>query len=519
MKKKLRYVFHAVIFILIFLPILYLIFSLFLPNFQPTTFSSLWDYFRFSFDSRIIMIFIRTLIIGISTALIATLIGFILSILLEYANLLYRNFLRILLILPFLIPAHIIAFSWLGFLGKRGTFSNIVFPHLGIDIYNPATYVFFLSLALFPIAMLVISLGLRNIDKNLVDSGRLSKSKKVLGKIIFPLVKPHILFSLLIIFVLAISEFSIAGFLRVNVYSNEIFAQLASFYDIRTAIFYSFPLIIMSIIISIFMYRYLKKTSFTTISSFSREKKEFIELSTVKKVLSYSFISIMILLSLVIPMIVLSLESELSFIPALRSAASSIQNSLLIIAISVPIVSLLGFFTYYVYKNSSFLIPLIVFPLAIPSAVIGIALINFYNIIPLPIYGTIIMIVLGYIIRFLPFSILIFSAFSPQLSKSIEESAKLSGSGTAKIFRKIIIPLTKNGFLASLLIVSIFCIGEVGMTQMVAPPGFQTLSNRIDTLMHYGNYPYVASLSIFLLLFIFLFYGLYLVVYRYGRKN
>jgi iron(III) transport system permease protein len=519
MKNILRYLLHALVFILIFLPILYLIFSLFFPNYSLASISSLWEYFRFSFDSRIITILIRSIIIAVSTALAATLIGFVLSILLEYTNISGKKILRILLFLPFLIPAHIIAFSWLGFLGKRGTFSNIVFPHLTLNIYNPVTYVFFLVLAFFPIAMLVISLGMSNIDRNLVDAGRISKNKKVMRKIIFPLVKPHILFSLLIIFVLAISEFSIAGFLRVNVYSNEIFAQLASFYDIRTAIFYSLPLLAISLAISFFLYRYLKRNSFTTISSFSREKKNFIELSSLKKGLSYSFMSIMILLSLVIPLVVMIIESQSSFLAAFNTATDSIQNSLLIILISVPIISLLGFITYYAYRKSNFLIPLIIFPLAIPSAVMGISLINLYNTIPLPIYGTIMMVVLGYIIRFLPFSIFIFLAFSSQLSKSIEESAKLSGPSSMKLFSKIIIPLTKNGFLASIFIVSIFCLGEVGITQMVAPPGFQTLSNRIDTLMHYGNYAYVASLSLLLLSFIFLLYGLYLVVYSYGRKN
>lgn len=519
MEKNIRYVVHASVFVLIFLPILYLLFSMFFPNLQFTNISSLWEYFIFSFDSRVSTIFLRTLVIGISTALLSTLIGLILAVIFECTKLAYRNFLRLLLFIPLLIPPNIFAFSWLGFLGKRGTFSDMVFPNANFDIYNPLTLIILLSLSFFPIAMLVTSLGLRNMDRNVIDAGRLSNSKKVLKKIVLPLIKPHILFSMLIIFVLAISEFTIPAFLRINVYSNEIFAQLAAFYDMRKAIFLSFPLIIISFLVSACLYFYLRKSSFTTVSSFSREKKNFIELSNLKKSLGYSFISILILLSLVIPSIMLLIESKSSFIPALGSAWTSIQNSLLVAAISVPIITLFGFITYHVYKKSNFFIPLIIFPLTIPSAVIGISLVNLYNTIPLPIYGTIIMVVLGYIIRFIPFSIFIFSAFSPQLSKSIEESAKLSGSGQMKTFRRIIIPLTKNGFLASIFIISIFCLGEIGITQMVAPPGFQTLSNRIDTLMHYGNYPYVASLSLLFLSFIFLFYGLYLVMYRHGRKN
>ena len=517
MKKNFRYIIHASIFILIFLPILYLIVSLFFPNFQLTSISSLWDYFQFSFDSRIVSIFLRSLAIGISTAIFSVLIGLILALLFECTNLAKRNFLRIILFLPFLIPPYILTFSWLGFLGKRGTFSEIIFPNLNFDIYNPLALVIFLSLSFFPIAMLIISLGLRNMDRNFIDSGRLANSKRVLRKIVLPLVKPHILFSLLIIFILAISQFTIPAFLRINVYSNEIFAQLAAFYNIRMAMFYSLPLLMLAFLISGFLYFYLRKGSFTTITSFSREKKNFIELSSFKKTLSYSFISILIFASLLVPLCMLILESQFSFFEAVKAAQNSIFNSLLVAVIAVPIITLLGFLTHYVYKKSNFLVALIAFPLAIPSAVIGIALVNFYNIIQIPIYGTIWMLILGYILRFLPFSILIFSAFGPQLSKSMEESARLCKSSFLKMFYKIIFPLTKNGFLASLLIIFIFCIGEVGITQMISPPGFQTLSNRIDTFMHYGNYSYVASLSLLLLSFIFLFYGLYLVMYKHGR--
>ncbi|OGW52416.1 MAG: hypothetical protein A2Y81_03460 [Nitrospirae bacterium RBG_13_43_8] len=280
---------------------------------------------------------------------------------------------------------------------------------------------------------------------------------------------------------------------------------------------YSLPLLALAFLISGSLYFYLRKGSFSTINTFSRQSKSFIWLSPIKKILSYSFISILLLTSLLIPLFMLVAESGFNFLPAIKSAQGSILNSLLVVGISVPIITLLGFLSYYVYKKSNFLAALIAFPLVIPSAVIGISLINLYSTLSVGIYGSVWMIVLGYILRFLPFSLFIFSAFGPQVSESMEESARMCKSGFMKTFYRIILPLTRNGFLASIFIISIFCIGETGMTQMVAPSGFQALSNRIDTLMHYGNYSYVASLSIFLLLFIFLLYGLYLVMYRHGR--
>ena len=148
-------------------------------------------------------------------------------------------------------------FSWLGVLGKRGTFIDIVFPNLSLDIYNPLTVIFFLLMSFFPISMFIISLGLKNIDENLIDAGKLSNSRKLTSKIIIPLIKPHLLIACFFVFILSVSEYIVPSFLRVNVYSSEVFAQLAAFYDLKRAIVYSLPLIFLAILISGLKYVYL----------------------------------------------------------------------------------------------------------------------------------------------------------------------------------------------------------------------------------------------------------------------
>lgn len=514
MYDKFRYLIYLLLFVFIFLPFIFLFISIFFPNFILIDFYSLWNFILYSFDSRVILIFFRTLLIGVSASTLSGIVGLILALLLECSNLSYKNFFKFILFIPFLIPSYLFTFSWLAFLGKRGTFSNIVFPNLPLNIYNPLTLVIFLFLSFFPISMFIISLGLKNMDRNLIDAGKLSNNKKLISKIIIPLIEPHFLISCFFVFVLAISEYTIPSFLRVNTYSGEVFAQLAAYYNIKRAIVFSFPLIFLALLISGAFFLYFRKRSFVTISTFSRGKRNFINLSKHQKTLAYSFILILVLFSLLIPVTVVIIESNFSLFDAVIFAKESILNSLLTGVVGATIVTFFGFFTYYFFKNSRFLVMMISFPLAIASPVIGISLINLYNNLPVPIYGTTLMILMGYLLRFFPFSVFIFSAFFPQISSTIEESARLSGSNLFKNIHRIVLPLTKGGFISSFIIVFIFCIGEIGVTQMISPPGFQTLSTRIETLMHYGNYPYVSSLSLFLLLFIFFFYTLYWWVYR-----
>lgn len=514
MYEKIKYIIYFFLFCFIFLPIIYLFISTLFPNFKLIDVYSFWNYILFSFDSRVFLIFFKTLLIGLSVSILSGVVGLALALLLECSNLSHRKFFKFLLFLPFLIPPYLFTFSWLGFLGKRGTFADLVFPNLPLNIYNPLTVIIFLFLSFFPISMFIISLGLKNMDRNLIDAAKLSGGKKLIKKIVAPLIMPHLLISCFFIFVLTISEYTVPSFLRVNMYSSEVFAQLAAFYDLRRAIIYSLPLVFLALIISGLFSFYFGKKSFVTISTFIRQKINFINLSNNQKILAYSFIIFLISISLLVPITMVLIESKLSFFDAVFFTKESTINSLLMAILGTTIITVLGFFTYYSLKKSSFLAIIISFPLAIASPVIGISLINLYNGLPFPIYGTVLIVLLGYILRFLPFSVFIFSAFFPQISPTLEESARISGSKFLKNIYKIVLPLTKGGFVSSLIIIFIFCLGEIGVTQMISPPGFQTLPIRIETLMHYGNYPYVSSLSLLLLLFIFFFYTLYWRVYR-----
>jgi len=512
-----RYLIYILLIFFIFFPIIYLFASVLFPNFQLTSLYSLSDYITFSFNSRIIEILFRTILMAAFTSVIAGSIGLALAILLEYTNLSHRKLFNFLLFIPFLIPSYIFTFSWMGFLGKRGTFTDIVFQNIPLDIYNPFAVVLFLSLSYFPIVMFIISLGLKNVDSNLISSARMSNRKGLIRKILLPLIRPHLLIACFFVFVLTISEYTVPAFLRVNVYSSEVFAQLAAFYDLRRAIVLSLPLVALALLLCGSIQFYFRNKSFTTISSFSRKKEAFIFLSKHQKVFAYSFILLLLLFSLLIPIGILGVESEMNFFGAIGSAKNQIFNSISTSLLGALAVTFLGFFTSYFLKKSRSLISLISFPLAVSSPVIGISLINFYNGLPIPIYGTAWMIILSYLVKFLPFSILIFSSFFPQVSPSIEESARMSRSSFSKRIYRIVLPLVKGGFLSSFAIVFILCIGEVGVTQMVVPPGFQTISMRIETLMHYANYSYVASLSLFMMLIIFFVYLIYSWAYRKGE--
>ncbi|MCK4429644.1 MAG: ABC transporter permease subunit, partial [Candidatus Aenigmarchaeota archaeon] len=155
---------------------------------------------------------------------------------------------------------------------------------LPFSIYNIQTAILVLGLGLFPIVTLITSLAIKNIDRRLEESGRLVyNQKKVISKIALPLVKPHILIAGFFVFILALSEYGVPNLLRVNTYSNEIFAQFSAFFNLEGAIIYSIPLVLLALLLMVFYNFYLKDKSFVTLSSYSTKRKSCLKLSLLQK--------------------------------------------------------------------------------------------------------------------------------------------------------------------------------------------------------------------------------------------
>jgi len=490
-------------FSIIILPLLYLFTLVFTPRllYEPSTIHSLKNYLSFFYDPRLNIIFLRTLAFAFGTAVLSMAIGTSLAFIFECTDLPKKSFFKIVSLIPLLIPPYISAISWMEFLGARGDLINIIPP---FSIYNLPAAIVILSLSLFPLVTLITSMALKNVDRKLEEAGRLVCSEaKVLWKITLPILKPHILIAGFFIFILSISEYGIPSLLRVNTISNEIFAQFSAFFNLEGAILLSLPLILEAILLIMFYNFYLKSRSFVTLSSFSTNRRELIKLSKKQKAFALIFVISIISLAFFIPLSVLLIESKLKFIEAFLLAKNSIFSSISLALLGATIMTFLGFFVAYFSQNSKYLDLLILFPIAVPSSVVGISLINFWNTPTTSlIYSTFLIIIIGYLMRFLPFVVKSFSPFFSQISPSIEESAKLTGASFWKRQIRIILPLIRYGLVSGFVVGFVFSLRELGTTLLVSPPGFQTLPARIETLMHYGSSEMVSSLSIILILII-----------------
>ena len=173
------------------------------------------------------------MLLGFGTAALATLVGVPLGFGLARFELRFKTALRLALVAPAVLPPYVVALSLI-YLG--GNLAST----LGGAIVA-------LTIVMYPLAMLATEVAVRYVEPRLEEAAVLVATPgRVLTRITWPLVAPSVVSAALVIFVLAISEFSVPGLLRVRVFTTEVFTAFAALYDFGRATTLAIPLLVVS---------------------------------------------------------------------------------------------------------------------------------------------------------------------------------------------------------------------------------------------------------------------------------
>jgi iron(III) transport system permease protein len=126
-------------------------------------------------------------------------------------------------------------------------------------------------------------------------------------------------------------------------------------------------------------------------------------------------------------------------------------------------------------------------PQAFPGIVIGLALIYLYLWLPIPIYGTVWILVIAMITKYLAYSTGTMIAAQMQISGELEECSRISGAGGLATYWRIVMPLLAPALGACLLWVVIHVVRELGLALMLYSLQSQVLSTKIWLLWENGR--------------------------------
>ena len=214
-------IYLALVFIVLYAPIFYLIYYSFNSGGDMNGFEGFTlDYYRAVFeDTRLIVIVLNTLILALLSALIATIIGTLGSIMIYYVKsrkqkqvLLGLN--NVLLVSPDVIigASLLILFTIIGF--ELG-FTSVLLAHIAFNI---------------PIVVLMVLPKLYEMNDSMLTAARDlgATSSQVLTRIILPTITPGILTGFFMAFTYSLDDFAVTFFVTGNGFSTiavEIYAR------------------------------------------------------------------------------------------------------------------------------------------------------------------------------------------------------------------------------------------------------------------------------------------------------
>ena len=467
-----------------------------------------YDFIQLCLSHRTGQLIFNSISIGMGAMVLGLLLGVPTGFLISRTDIYMRSTAKYLVFLPILIPEYIAAMAWSSMLGNSSKVNSFVTGPFGLGEGLPSIsghwgVVWVLGLAYFPFVCLMIMTGLSTIDKKLEEQALLMAHPwEVIRRVTVPLIAPFMIAGALFAFIFSIANYGVPSLLRVNTYPLEIFTQFSVFYNSDLATLGCLPLLLVTLCLMLVCYFVMKDKFYMSFEGTSPPAM-IIQLRKLRFLFSL-FVWIVIFVSGILPLGVLmkTAGSFESYRAVFKTSAQSISTSLGLSALSATVCVTLGFYLGYILERDRsrgrrVLDIASLLPLAVPPMVLGIGLIELWNRpVTTFIYSGFLIVVFGLVARFVPFAVRILASCFKQLNPNMEEAAVLNGAGFFRIVAQILVPLTRQGILISWAICFIFCMGELGTTLLIVPAGYETLGNKIYTLLHYGVGKLTAALSV-----------------------
>ncbi|WP_144222448.1 ABC transporter permease [Mesorhizobium amorphae] len=139
---------------------------------------------------------------------------------------------------------------------------------------------------------------------------------------------------------------------------------------------------------------------------------------------------------------------------------------------------------------------MIALPMLIPSIVLSVAMMDLALRSPIPLYSTLTIVVIAFVVHYLPFGMRYTFTGSLQLHKELEESAGVCGATPLGMLRRIVVPLLMPSIVAGWLFVFLNASRDLSTAIILAGPDTKTIAVAIFDQAINGQFSEVAALGL-----------------------
>ncbi|MGH2537456.1 MAG: ABC transporter permease [Candidatus Promineifilaceae bacterium] len=483
---------------------------------------SLLQFERLLASPRVFRATTNTLLIGVISAGLSTVIGTLVAYTLTLTDVPGRAWLRVLTVLPLVSPPFAVSFAFILLFGRRGL---ITYDLLGItqyNIYGPHGIVLVQLISDIPLAALILMAIFASINRDLEDAAEDLGGRPlyVLRTITFPLVMPAILTSFLLNFIASISDFGnpmlIGG--GYSMLATQAYIQLIELFDLQLGAALSMILLIPALIAFLLQHWIVSRRSYVTVTSgartgYTRQLPGWLKWPLYGLCLGLVAFNMLLYGSIFVGASVRAWGFD--YTPTLQnyygllSALDQLKNSL-IVSVGAGIVGgLAGIVLAWLVARQRFpgrrqLDFTATLMFAVPGTVVGIGYILAFNAAPYFWTGTFFIIIVAYAFRRLPVGLRTGVAAQRQVDPSLEEASLDLGASRVRTFAKITFPLLQKAFFAGVIYIFIRAMTDLSSAVFLNAGRTQLYTVRMFRVMITGTPSQAAAFAAFLIVIILL---------------
>ena len=428
----------------------------------------------------------NSLFLAVLVGLITTTLGLIFALVVTRSGFRYKRALRALTVLPIITPPFVIGLALILLFGLSGAVTTFFSDAFGIQptrwLYGLPGVLIAQILAFTPIAFLVLIGVVEGVSPSMEEAAQTLRASKwqVFKTVSLPLMRPGLANAFLLGFIESMADFGNPLVLGGNfdVLSTEIFfAIVGAQYDQGKAAVLAMVLLCFTLGAFYAQRFWLGKKSYTTVSGkgdsgMHPHMPRALSIPVLALAMIWAAFTMVVYAMIFYGSVVelwgvnnsltfkhyitaFSFRFEESGIRWSGAAWDSFWTTLKIAGIAAPLTAIVGLITAYLLtrqtfagKNAFEFGTMLSF--AIPGTVIGVSYILAFNVPPIEITGTGIILVVSFIFRNMPVGVRAGIASMSQLDKSLDESSLTLGANSWQTFRRIILPLLRPAILAAL---------------------------------------------------------------------
>jgi iron(III) transport system permease protein len=491
----------------------------------------------------------NTLFVAVLVGVLATALGLALALIALRTRIRAKWLLRGLSILPIITPPFVIGLALILLFGRAGMVTEFLSHHFGIPrsrwIYGVAGITMAQVLAFTPIAFLVLVGVLQGVSPSMEEASQTLRASRwrTFRTVTWPLIRPGLASAFLISFIESMADFAnplvIGG--NYNVLSTDIFfAVVGAAHDQGRAAVLAIVLLVFTLAAFLIQRQWIGKRSYVTVGG-KGDGGTPAPLPGGLRIGAYGIAVPWLVLTVVVYAIILaggfvhqigrdntptlqyfltafSVEKGVGGWFLSGSAWPSLTMTVTLALISMPFTAAIGLLTAYLLDRQRFTGRtlfefLAMMSFAIPGTVVGISYILAFNVPPIQMTGTGLIIIISFVFRNMPVAIRAGLANLGQIDKSLDEASLTLGARSFATLRRVMLPLMKPAIVTAMIYSFVRAMTAVSAVIFLATGRFNLATVYIVGRADVGEYGIaIVYAAVMIVLMMIILVGIQLLV-------